>query len=376
MWISSRVGAAEAALATVFVGGAALAVSPSRRRPTDADQPDDRDVLPPLEEPTPGSIDLSLAEAWAAVRRAATAAIMAFEDPVPPWHENDEGKPTDGAATEDEMKRDQRDSEQNTPLGDDCDCRVDGGRSQLEVEYSDVTASSSVGDLALWRDSKVSSSQFASVDFSIDDRSSESAVARDGYDQQRESSAMRKHRKSVEGTSVGTDHHTTEGERVRQPSAEPKLVESGKSAEQDAALRARLSGLRSQFNVMFEQNGGSDCVSRVKQIGDDALIGMRDTAHLDDCVVAELDDAKLILDDALRRLDAAVRASIAEKQPEYADAAAAANSVIDETKENEGSTSERAAGLIVDGSRLLAVFATKVCASALHCLEKDKDCAT
>lgn len=337
-----------------------------------------REVLPPLEEAPGSSIDLSLAEAWGAVRRAAAAAMNAFEETGGGGNELGNGAPKDGEGGEEVEHR-----LGNLQLCEDCDCQAVAVLEQPEAEYSDVTARSSMGDPVSWDDSNVSSSQHDSLQYPLDD------LPECSEPEERQVSSVRENRKSVEETFTSNDEQEHDGQPVLPESARPNgcsdtavlsekpaatqlLQESAESdgssdtavlsekaattrpVKVDPALAARLFELRTQFNLMFEQNGGADCIASVKQIGDDALIGMRDSAHLDERVMAELDDAKLILDDALRRLDAAVRSKVSEKHPEYADAAAAAEAVVDETKENAGSSSERAKGLIIDGSRLLA----------------------
>lgn len=59
----------------------------------------------------------------------------------------------------------------------------------------------------------------------------------------------------------------------------------------DPALAARLSELRAQIDLMFEQDSGAGFVVRARQIGDNALIGMRGSAHLGERILAGRPDA-------------------------------------------------------------------------------------
>lgn len=370
MWLSSRVGAAEAALATLFVGGAALAASPGRPRRPDPQHTDD-EALPPLEEADHlPSIDISLAEAWAAVRRAASAAIMVFEDPTVVCEEvKPDPKKIDTPDTTDQTKRGRPPAIDEHEFCEECDCRAVAHDASHQIEYSDVTASSSMGELASWRDTNIPCCQ--------DDSHYVTTPQSSADDPQTHLNPKREARKSVEATSFNSENDHRNSKNVLKVTTEGNTDEFYKDAhEENVTDPSVLSELRLQFDITFEQNGGADCVARVKQIGDDALVGMQDSTRLDNRVIAELEDAKLVLDDALRRLDAAVRESITQKNPEYSEAVAAADAVIDETKENALSTNEGTTGLIADGSRLLAVFATKVCANVLRRVEEGKGSAT
>lgn len=436
MWLSSRVGAAEAALATVFVGGAALAASPRRDRPP-APDPDD-EVLPPIPDPA-ASLDLSLADAWAAVRRAAAAALASFDDTgggseehvrdgsedVCGATERDKGASEDLRAPQGELSAkeqcfDGRDGARERAHLSICDgdkvaahdsaCGPDasGGssgedvhaklaqltvcdsadsssqaasapyRHALEgVEFSEITASSSFGDGFSRSHRSVSScgDEFREVNegtgtdqtgaHSVDAISDELASA-DEYQE------------SAEVGSDCTEQSESQETRssVLKECPDVQTVESALQPLKEGRS-ADLAALRKQFNLMFEQNGGADCIAHVKQIGDDALAGMRDSASMGEKVMAELNDAKIILDDALCRLDTAVRSKVNERHPEYADAASAAESVIAESKENmesgqEEESQDSGGDLVADASRLLAVFATKVCASTLECIERSR----
>ena len=323
MWLPPRVGAAEAALATVVVGGAALAASPTRarrlvNRAKSAEQsPDPGHSYTVM----PSAADAFLSGAWAALRRAVMAAVTLFDD----------------------------------------------------VEYDDLTPSSSnASDIVEGKEPTLYSLHDWCSHFPIDDPASGLALACCQPDQQHVAAGMRHHTNLVDAVPTPPPYHQLAAE---EPASQPHHPQtnaetSDNRTPQNPALEDRLYMLRSQFKVIFEQNGGADCVARIKEIGDDPLTDMWESMDSGTRIAYELADAKLFLDDVLRRVDAMAKASVTENHSAYVHAASAANAVIDETKQNSRSSTERRADLIVDDSRLLAVFATNVCASILRCLEK------
>eukprot|EP00177_Eucheuma_denticulatum_P000554 GFKZ01000993.1.p1 GENE.GFKZ01000993.1~~GFKZ01000993.1.p1 ORF type:complete len:493 (-),score=97.74 GFKZ01000993.1:1326-2804(-) len=371
MWLTSRVGAAEAALATVFVGGAALAASPSRRRKRDEDD----EILPPLSSTT----ELTLADAWAAVRRAAAAAMAAFEDT--PEHSTRQEERKEGTEDGVQCNDSSQQCEQNAESGAESNAvggtQIGTASADVPKEYvdgdSDDDNSLAIGAKSM-SDITVEETEMATA-FLQDSESTSvvPSIRSDNHDRVFEETTNKGGGGEVEGLQreeqlgpgpVSDGDCVGEGELVAQDGCFRGV---GRSPEEEAELQSRLSELSNMFNDKFAQNGGADCVARVKQIGDEAIVFMRDSADMDSKMIAELDDAKVILDDALLRLDAAVRSKVNECHPEYAEAAAAACSVIDETKEGM-----EAGFMEEDGARLLAVFATRICAAVVACLE-DKE---
>lgn len=370
MWLPPRVGRAEAAFATAVVGGAALAARPNRPAPAPAPA---RTSTPRDPEKSQRPVhashtDVFLSDAWAALRRAVMAAVTLFEDATHTFEARQEG--TDASCSYND-------------IGDVQDAGFEQRRGRTS-QVGDVvetgastpasSASESVGSKE--EDESITSLCDFGFDFPFDDATSGLALACAGK-RRYSAAAMRQRSKLVEGIPMQSTQKVDKAQDldVQLQNSSIQNETSDDLLEQNTALAERLSILRSQFHVIFEQNGGADCESRIKNIGDDLLRDLSDSVDSDNRIAAELADAKLLLDGVLRRLDATANAAVSENHSAYVDAAVAANAVIDEAKENGKSSAEKRADLVEDDSRLLAVFATKVCASTLHCLEKDHDCA-
>lgn len=136
---------------------------------------------------------------------------------------------------------------------------------------------------------------------------------------------------------------------------------SGSVPTKLSAERARE--LQKSLSETFAKNGGADVVARIKQLGDAALATMRDTTTLDARMAAELVACKRAVDDALRRLEGAMRGSGATRARARRAAAAAAAAARGVAQDGLGEAG------VSDAARLLAVFAARTCADVFDCVE-------
>ncbi|KAI0567649.1 F-box associated (FBA) [Gracilaria domingensis] len=322
-WFGGKVANAEAAIASVFSneGGANAHASPLPDRSEQRLLQDEEEQFfaPRMSRTTSG---LSFSDAWCAVRRAAVAAMGGFEQA--------DGAVSPSGDTDPQERQERFSVEQRATI--------------VKLENRPVLKHCGQSDPNV-------SPQPTSAHFSMSDCSEMEQLGKDAqfdsYDEDFPPLEQNKH------TSTLCDKQL-------------KLViqcDTQVAEKPECAINEeRLAQLRSRFDIMFEQNGGAECVARVKQIGDVQLMGMRDSTKMDSRVLAELREAKHILDNALSSLESAAR----NRTDETGEAASAANSVIEQTKENVN----REDDLVDDCSRLLAVFASNVCSNVLRCVEE------
>lgn len=343
-WISNKVATAEAALSTAFVEQTPTrsrsfqnlrAVAKASRLATLRQQSTHEDeVIPPLTRRA-SAIDVTLSSAWSAVRSAAVAAMATFDQPDQP------DQPAQPPASALSVSTDTIDTIATHPL-----TVPQKAHFHAHTEMSDVTISASCSSADFSEHNQISPTSDTSLD---NPRSPADEDVR------------------ISATSCNHQHPESDGEHDHESDRDDERSCGYEISEE------QLRQLVDDFKTMFEQNGGAECVARVKQIGDTSLETMREPETLNEAVEKELNEAKSKLDDTLQRLECAARSKVS-KYSDRCDAAVAAQGLIEETKENTGcgNGTKRNATLLQDCTRLVAVFASKICGWVLDGVESDK----